>query len=134
MRPCFCEGGVLVPGSLCPIHIVWPTIRAHVLPGEFLFPNLQRSNLNRILKAVMARIGFKDAEKYTTYAFRRGCLMEIKRSQSTVAQIMKTAGWSSAQFKVYLDLAEDEEAVIGSLMGQLTTNIDSEEELNEYED
>ena len=80
----------------------------------------------------MARIGFPGAEKYTTYAFRRGCLVEIKRPQSIVAQIMKTAGMSSAQFKVYLDLTGGEEAVIGPLMGQLNLNAESEEELREF--
>ena len=128
MRPCFCEGGVLVPRSLCPVHVAWPIIRARVLLGGLLFPSLQRTNLNRVLKAIMGKIGFPESERYTTYAFRRGCLMEMKRSQATVAQIMKTADWPSAQFKVYLDLMEDEEQVIKSLLRTLDTNDESNDE------
>ena len=133
MRPCFCDGGVLVPGSLCPIHAVRPAIRGRVLPGELISPSLQGSNINRILKAVFSKIGPPDAEKYTTYAFRRGCLVGLKRSQSTVSQITKTAGRPSARFKVYLDLSEDEEAAIGPLLRTVNSNEDSDQEdLNEY--
>ena len=116
MRPCFCNGGILVPSSLCPVHVVWPLIRARIGIHELLFPTLQGSNLNRILKAALAKAGFPNANRYTMYCFRRGCLAEMKRSKSTVGEIMKTAGWRTSQFKVYLDLHADEEAVILSLM------------------
>ena len=128
MRPCFCEGGVIVPGSLCPIHVAWPAICSRVLPGELISPSLQRANLNRVLKTVMNKLGYPDSERYTTYAFRRGCLMEMKRSNSTVAQIMKTAGWPSAQFKVYLDLTEDKEQAIKSLLRTLDTADESNDD------
>ena len=131
MRPCFCQGSVLVPGSLCPVHVIWPIIRERVLPNDLIFPSLQRTNLNRMLKVVMAKIGFSQAERYTMYAFRRGCLMEMKRAQSTVSEIMRTAGWTSAQFKTYLDLQEDEEAVIRSLMRTLGTADESGDEGDE---
>ena len=47
---------------------------------------------------------------------------------------MKTADRPSAQFMAYLDLAEDEEAVIGPLLRTLNTNDDDAEidDLNEY--
>ena len=57
MRSCFCEGGVLAPGSLCPIHVVWPQIRARGAPGELIFPSLQRTNLNRVLKTAAKSSG-----------------------------------------------------------------------------
>ena len=128
MRPCFCQGSILVPESLCPVHVIWPSIRERVLPNELVFPSLQRTNLNRMLKTVLAKIGFNQAERYTMYAFRRGCLMEMKRAQSTVSEIMRTAGWTSAQFKTYLDLHEDEEAVIQSLMRTIGTAEESGDE------
>ena len=52
----------------------------------------------------------------------------MKRPNSTVCQIMKTSGWSSAQFKTYLDLTEDEERVIKSLLRTLDTNYESNDE------
>ena len=72
----------------------------------------------------MAAIGFGQAERYTTYAFRRGCLMEMKQPQSTAAEIMRTAGWTSGQFKTYLDLQADEEDVTLSQMRRLDTGGD----------
>ena len=128
MRPCFCHGSVLVPGSLCPVHAVWPIIRERVLPNDPLFPSRQRTNLNRVLKTTLGNIGFEQAEKYTTYALRRGCLMEMKRAQSTVSEIMRTAGRTSAQFKTYLDLTEDEEEVTRPLMRNLNTDFESGDE------
>ena len=101
-------------------------IRARIGLREFLFPSLQGSNLNRILKAALSAAGFKDAHRYAMYCFRRGCLTEMKRSKSTVGEIMKTAGWRTSQFKVYLDLHADEEAVILSLMRDLDLSDDSE--------
>ena len=77
------------------------------MPNELIFPSLQRTDLNRALKLVMAKIGFTQADRYTTYAFRRGCLMEMRRAQSTVSEIARKAGWTSAQFKTYRDMQED---------------------------
>ena len=51
--------------------------------------------------------------------------MEMKRSQSTAPDIMRTAGRSSAQFETYLDMREDEESAILSLMRNLDTNDES---------
>ena len=134
MRPCFCNGGILVPSSLCPVHVVWPLIRARIGIHELLFPTLQGSNLNRILKAALAKAGFPNANRYTMYCFRRGCLAEMKRSKSTVGEIMKTAGWRTSQFKVYLDLHADEEAVILSLMRDLEHSDDSDSGLEFIQD
>ena len=132
-RPCFCRGSILVPSALCPVHAIWPAIRTKVTPNGLLFPSLQGSNLNRILKTTLGKIGLSDAERYTAYAFRRGCLMEMKRAHPTVSEIMRTAGRTSGQFKTYLDLHEDEEAVILSLMRNLDTGGDSGGEEEVYD-
>ena len=129
MRPCFCRGGILVPASLCPVHAIWPAIIARVEINGLLLPSLQGPNLNRILKKTLERIGFHDARRFATYAFRRGCLVEMIRAQSTVSEIMRTAGWSSGQFKTYLDLREDEEAAILSLMRNLDTENESDDDI-----
>ena len=54
--------------------------------------------------------------------------MEMKRSQAAASQIMKTAGWSSAQFKVYLDLMGGEEQLIKSMLRSLEANEGSDNE------
>ena len=124
----------MVPRSLCPVHSIWPLIRVRVAPHELLFPSLQRSNLNRILKAALLASGFHESNRYTMYCFRRGCLTEMKRSQSTVGEIVKTAGWKTAQFKVYLDLHADEEAVIKSLMRDLDFSDESDSGIESNDD
>ena len=109
MRPCFCDGEGLVPAGLCPIHDFWPIVQRSFLPGEQLFPALQGKNLNRILKAIMARLNVEFAEKYSTKAFRRGAAMDIMASGSTLAQIMRSAGWHSQAFRAYLTFQMEEE-------------------------
>ena len=69
------------------------------------------------------------------YCFRLGRLMDMKKPNSTAAQIMRTAGWRKAQFEVYLDLHEDEERVTKSLMRDLELNRDSDVDSgNDYSD
>ena len=131
MRPCFCHSDSFVPASLCPIHRVWPLIRQRVEPGAMIFPSLQGNNLNRILKQALFNSQFPDSRLYTMYCFRRGALMELKRSKSTLGVIMKTAGWAAASFRSYLALQEDEERVIKSLLRNIDTGIESDESLSE---
>ena len=109
MRPCFCDGTGLVPAGLCPLHNFWPLIQQQILPGELLFPSLQNKNLNRILKAILKRMGVESAEKYSTKAFRRGAAMDIMASGSALAQIMRSAGWHSQAFRAYLIFQMEEE-------------------------
>ena len=58
MRPCFCAGGILAPRHLCPIRAIWPIIRQRTEAAAFLFPSLQRVNVNRVLKASLKAAGF----------------------------------------------------------------------------
>ena len=84
-RPCFCNGSILVPSGFCPIHNIWPIIRERTELHGLLFPSLQRANINRILKASLRNAGFPDYHRYSMYCFRRGCLMEMKNSNSAVS-------------------------------------------------
>ena len=54
--------------------------------------------------------------------------MEMKRAQSTASEITRTAGWTSAQFKTYLDLHEDEEAATRPLMRTIGATEESADE------
>ena len=53
-----------------------------------------------------------DAGKFPTHAFRRGACMELKRSASSFAEVLKTVGWNSAASRPYLSFAEEEAANI----------------------
>ena len=92
MRPCFCDGGVLLAKGNCPVHHSWPSISRRVAPVDLLFPSLHRENLNRTLKASLTTLATPEAHGYTDYCFRRGAVMEMKGPGKTLAQIMATAG------------------------------------------
>ena len=97
----FCDGEGMVPTNLRPTRSFWAEVQKSVLPGELLFPSIQGSNLNRILKAILARMGVDSAERYTTKAFRWGASMDIMASGSTIAQITRSAGWHSQAFRAF---------------------------------
>ena len=110
MRPCFCDSrNAMVPSGLCPIHDFWPLVQKNNLPGERLFSSLTSKNLNRVLKGVLASMQIPNAHAYSTKAFRRGAAMDIMSSGSTLAQIMRSAGWSSQAFRAYLVFQMEEE-------------------------
>ena len=115
MRPCFCDGEGLAPAGFCPIHDFWPIVQRSNLPGEGLFPTLQSKNLNRISKAILGRLEIDSATKYSTKAFRRGAAMDIMASGSTIAQIMRSAGWHSQAFRAYLIFQLEEECNMKSI-------------------
>ena len=50
MRPRFCSGSILVPASLCPVHIAWPIIRERVLPNELFFSASSENQPHPVLK------------------------------------------------------------------------------------
>ena len=116
MRPCFCGKNKLLPQHCCPIHIFWVNVMATTKPGEPLFPSLQGKNINRIPRATLKNIGTPDAEKYSTHCLRRGAANAIFRSGSTLSEIMRTTGWSSQSFRVYLDLQKAEEHSTKSIL------------------
>ena len=120
MRPCFCDGEGMMPTGLCPIRDFSPLIQNTTLPGEGLFSSLQRRNLNRILKAILKRMGVESAEKYSTKAFRRGAAMDIMASGSTLAQIMRSAGWHSQAFRAYLMFQMEEECNMKAIFASST--------------
>ena len=109
MRPCFCVPNMLIPKHNCPIHQFWAAVAQHTAPGESLFPSLLAKNIAGILRKALTNIHVVDAERYSTHCFRKGAATAILNSGATLAQIMKTGGWVSGSFKVYLDLHHAEE-------------------------
>ena len=131
MRPCFCGGNIIGDTGICPVHDFWPAVRRHTAIGSALFPSLLKKNVNRVLKGTMCSLQVEDAERYTLKGFRRGCIMEIKRSGSTLGVILGTGGWTAAGFRAYLSLQEDEESSIKALLKRVEMNIDSGDSADE---
>ena len=129
IRPCLCQGSIINPRNLCPVHRIWPIIKRTIRPGDFIFPQYVKSNINRIIKAVMAKLSIPDSELYTSKCFRRGCSNAMKDSDSTLGQIMRAAGWNAAGYRSYLLLQQDEEKFIASLIRALEFP-DSEDEID----
>ena len=116
MRPCFCGPNMLIPKHNCPIHQFWAAVVQHTAPGESLFPNLLSKNITRILRKALTNINVVEAERYSTHCFRKGAATAILNSGATLAQIMKTGGWVSGSFKVYLDLHRAEEVSMKNIL------------------
>ena len=55
--------------------------------------------------------------------------MELKRSSSSFAEVLKTVGWNSAAFRPYLTFAEDEAANIRLILAYDPDDSVDEEEL-----
>ena len=71
-RPCFCDIAKCVEHRLCPVHYLWPIIRARVSAGELLFPTYSGRNVNAVLRAVLKKLSISEAERYSSHGFRRG--------------------------------------------------------------
>ena len=128
-RPCFCSGAVLASAGICPIHDFWRIVVESYAQDSPLFPSLIKRNINRILKGALRSTHVDESESYTTHCFRRGASMELKRSGPTLAQVLKTVGWNSADYRSYLSFVEDEATNIRLILMD-TDGISSEEEVD----
>ena len=116
MRPCFCGVNSLLPQHNCPIHMFWTEVLRTATPGQPLFPTLLNKNINRVLRAALARIGLVGHERHSSHCFRRGAATAILNSGTPLAEIMRTAGWSSSSFRIYLNLQKAEECSMRSIL------------------
>ena len=112
MRPCFCGDNALLPRHNCPIRRFWKYVIAHTRPGYPLSPSLLNKNITRISRKVLRELGIEDHDRYSTHCFRHGAATAILNSGSTLSEIMRTGGWASSSFKVYLDLHRSEESAM----------------------
>ena len=104
-RPCFCNLANPKAKKLRPVHIFWRNIRRRVDPGAPLFVAVNRRNFNRTLKAVLARMGIPEAERYSSRAFRRGTSQELKEPGSPWSVVASSGIWHSPALRGYLDMS-----------------------------
>ena len=114
-RPCFCRLGSDRAGFLCPVHALWPWIRRRTPCGQKLFRAVNRRNFNRFLKRTLGELGFPEAERYSSHAFRRGATQELRESGSGWPVIASMGVWNSPAFKGYVDITQEVEAGVRQL-------------------
>ena len=127
-RPCFCHLASPKARKLCPVHVFWKLIRRRVDPGQPLFPAVNRRNFNRILKAVLARMGIPEAERYSSHAFRRGAANELTKRGSQWSTVATLGEWRSLAFRGYVDLTLQLDKDMSKLLAE-TDRILSDDEL-----
>ena len=108
-RPCFCGENALLPRHNCPIHRFWKAVLANTEPGGKLFPTFEGGDFSRVLRKVLLKLNIADSERYSSHCFRRGAATAILNSGATLSEIMRTGGWASSSFKIYLDMNRAEE-------------------------
>ena len=107
MRHCLRDGSILNDRCFRPAHRSWHIIKILVRPGAAISPLYAISNINRITKAVFAKLAIIDSDRYTSKCFRLGP-PDAKDSDSTIGQIMREAGWGASDYRLYLLLQQDE--------------------------
>ena len=115
-RPCFCGQNALLPKHNFPIHRFWQAVLGHTHPGMPLFPLFQGENFPRALRAVLKKLHTPESDRYSSHCFRRGAATAILNSGATLSEIMRTGGWASSSFKVYLDLQRSEEPAMKDVL------------------
>ena len=113
--PCFCGGDRLSSRACCPVHVLWPAIRARVPPGSPLFSAVDGRNFNRIARAVLTRLRVSAATRYSPHGFRRGPAQELKEVGSPWDGVTTAGLWRPPALRGYLDMTTDVEQCVRSL-------------------
>ena len=125
-RPCFCKLAAKPARKLCPVHAFWPAIMARVRCGELLFPSFSAQNVNKTIKAVLAKLGIPFAESYTSHGYRRGATQELKERGNQWPVIASIGEWRSLAFMGYVDVAKDVAQEMSKLLMECETLSDDE--------
>ena len=125
-RPFFCPGSIIAGRGFCPIHDFRPQVKRYRPIGPNLSPSLLKKNAIRISKGSLSSLNIEGDGRYSLKGFRRGCIMEIKRSGSALAVILGSGGRKADGFRAYLSIQGDEEASLKSLLIGIQNNIDSD--------
>ena len=72
-RGCWCKESPLT----CPLCLLSPLL-VNAKAGGKLFPNVTTSNVNHVLRSMLAELGIPNAERYRTHDFRRGHAKDLQ--------------------------------------------------------
>ena len=89
---------------------------------------MQGPDLNRILKAVLSRLNVEEASRYSAHILRLGASTELLNLGTTLAVIMKTAGWNSDAFRAYFQFRLDGESDMKAVLLQIHNRTHAEPE------
>ena len=91
-----------------PIRVSWEVSIRRTQPGSPIFPTLQNQNITRALRVVRSKMEGPEAKRYATHCFHLGAAAAIRRSVSTLSEIMRTGGAESYAFRVYPEIQKEE--------------------------
>ena len=126
-RPCFCPHDTPRARGLCPIRWLWPCVRAHRQPGEFLFQKVNANNVNRFTRKALSDLNPPAVQRYSSHGFRRGAPQELKESGAQWPIVAEVGKWKELSFRPYVDLSDE----LAESMAQLfieSYSFDSDEE------
>ena len=127
-RPCFCDIAKCAEHRLCPVHFLWPLIRARVPAGKALFPPYSGRNVNAVLRAVLTKLSVPEASRFSPRGFRRGAAQELKATGSQWSTVAAAGCWQSLDFKGYIDLTADVARDMSKLLAEHCAS-DSEDDI-----
>ena len=84
-RPCFCGLNNDMARFTRPVHPLWRAVKQRVYSGEPLFRGINRRNFNRMLKAILDRLGIPEAHRYSSHGFRMGSAQELNETGSPLS-------------------------------------------------
>ena len=106
----------------------WPVVCSATSWNEPLFRSIRSKNTNRIPEGALRSLGVSETDSYATHAFRRGASIELKSSCSTLANVLKTVGWTYTTFMGYRPFVGDGEVDIRPILANSDGFESSEEE------
>ena len=121
--PCFCQLTAKKATKLCPVHVFWAAVRRRVGPGQLLFQSITRRNFDRVLKAVLEKLGVPSADRYSSHGFRRWTPQELKETGPPWSAVASSGVWHSPAFRGYLNMSQGVELGVSHL---LTVEFDSD--------
>ena len=98
-----------------PVHILWPSIRARVPPGDHISSSANARNFNRIFRASLRKLQVGDSDSYSSHGFRRGTAQDLETNGSPWAVVATAGLWNSPDFRGYVGRTADVEQGVRNL-------------------
>ena len=108
--------GTLRATALRPVHAFWPLVKDRLYSGSLLRPAITRRNINRIIKAVFAKLSAPRAERYSSHGIRRGSAHELKETGSPWTVAAGASRWRPTSVLSYVDTSSDVESDMANLL------------------
>ena len=87
----------------CPVHALWDGFFQHLPDGTAPWELLSASYVRLRLKRILEQLGIPGAAKFGTHDFRRGHAEDLRKSGSSLAEILNAGQWQSASFMKYIE-------------------------------